>query len=79
MRLILKQGFTLALAGILLGGMCAWGLAGALSSLLFEIKPHDVVAYMAAAVLFCAVALAACLVPARRATHIDPMVALHYE
>jgi len=79
MRLILRQGLALAFAGIVLGGLCAWAMTGAIASLLFEIKPDDATTFLAAAVLFCAVALAACLAPARRATRVDPMVALRYE
>jgi predicted permease len=79
MRLILKQGGGLALAGIALGCACAWGLTRWMVSLLFEVAPADALTFGAVAILFCAVALAACYVPARRATRVDPMVALRYE
>jgi predicted permease len=79
MRLILRQGSSLALAGIALGVVCAWGVTRAMMSLLFEVAPADPATFFAVAVLFCAVALAACYVPARRATRVDPMAALHYE
>jgi putative ABC transport system permease protein len=79
MRLILKQGGGLALAGIALGCACAWGLTRWMASLLFEVAPADALTFGAVAILFCAVALAACYVPARRATRVDPMVALRYE
>jgi len=79
MRLILKQGAALALAGVALGLACAWALTRSMASLLFEIEPTDAAAFCAAAILFCAVALAACYVPARRATRVDPMVALRCE
>jgi putative ABC transport system permease protein len=79
MRLVLMQGSRLALAGIALGFICAWGLTRMMTSLLFEVKPTDWVTFFAVAGLFCAVALAACYVPARRAAHVDPMVCLRYE
>jgi|HubBroStandDraft_1064217.scaffolds.fasta_scaffold02653_8 predicted permease len=79
MRLILQQGATLALAGIALGCGCAWALTRSMASLLFEVQPTDAPTFCGAAILFCAVALAACYVPARRATRVDPMVALRYE
>jgi putative ABC transport system permease protein len=79
MRLVLKQGSVLALIGIALGFACAWALTGSMASLLFEVGPTDTVTFVGAAILFCAVALAACYVPARRATRVDPMVSLRYE
>jgi predicted permease len=79
MRLVLKQGATLALTGIALGFGCAWALTRSIASLLFEVNPTDAPTFIGAALLFCAVALAACYVPARRATRVDPMVALRYE
>ena len=48
-------------------------------SLLFEVKPTDLPTFLAVACLFCAVALAACYVPARRATRVDPLVSLRAE
>jgi ABC-type antimicrobial peptide transport system permease subunit len=50
-----------------------------MTSLLFEVKPTDAPTFIGVAMLFCAVALAACYVPARRATRLDPMTALRYE
>lgn len=79
MRLVLMQGSRLALAGIALGFVCAWGLTRLMTSLLFEIKPTDGVTFFAVAGLFCAVALAACYLPARCATRVDPIVCLRYE
>jgi putative ABC transport system permease protein len=76
MRLILKQGASLALAGIGLGLACAWGVTRWMTSLLFEVAPADAPTFCGAAVLFCAVALAACYVPAHRATRVDTMVSL---
>ena len=79
MRMVLKQGSSLAFTGIGLGIVSAWGLTRLMTSLLFEIKPTDAATFLGAAVLFGAVALAACYVPARRATKVDPMISLRYE
>jgi predicted permease len=79
MRLVLQQGAALALTGIALGCVCAWALTRSLASLLFEVKPTDGLTFVGAAILFCVVALAACYLPARRATRVDPMIALRYE
>ncbi|MGA8104775.1 MAG: ABC transporter permease [Candidatus Acidiferrales bacterium] len=79
LRLVLKQGANLALAGIALGVAGAWCLTRLMTSLLFEVKPTDAPTFFGVALSFCLVALAACYVPARRATRLDPMVALRYE
>jgi predicted permease len=79
MRLVLQQGAALALTGIALGCVCAWALTRSLASLLFEVKPTDGLTFVGAAILFCVVGLAACYLPARRATRVDPMIALRYE
>ena len=79
MRMVLKQGSRLALPGIALGILCAWGLTRLMTSLLFKVKPTDAATFLTTAVLFGAVALAACYIPARRATRVDPMVSLRYE
>lgn len=76
---VLKHGAKLALAGIAAGSACAWGLTRLMTSLLFEVKPTDAPTFFAVAILFSAVAVAACYIPARRAMCVDPMVALHYE
>jgi predicted permease len=79
LRLILRQGSTLAFAGIALGFACAWLTARSIASLLFQVQPTDASTFFAVAALFCAVALAACYFPARRATHVDPMISLRTE
>jgi ABC-type antimicrobial peptide transport system permease subunit len=79
MQLVLRQGSKMAIAGIALGFACAWFAARSIASLLFEVKPTDLPTFLAVAGMFCAVALAACYFPARRATHVDPLVSLRAE
>jgi predicted permease len=79
LRLILGQGAGMALLGVLLGLFLAFGLTGLISSQLFGITPHDPLTFAGVALIFVIVALAACYLPARRATRVDPMVALRYE
>jgi ABC-type antimicrobial peptide transport system permease subunit len=78
-RLILRQGILLTLGGLVLGIAGALALTRFLSGLLFEVKPSDPVIYAAVSILLAVVAIAACLIPARRATKVDPLVALRYE
>lgn len=79
MRLVLKQGGILWLQGIALGFACTWAVTRWMRSLLFEVQPTDAVTFVIVAILFCAVAAAACYVPARRATRVDPAISLRYE
>jgi predicted permease len=78
-RMVVHQGALLALAGIAVGVLAAWGLARYLRSLLYEVSPSDPVAFAAMTVLLFVVALAASYVPARRAGRIDPVQALKVE
>jgi len=79
MQNVLGQGAGLAFAGITLGLVSAWTLTRVLTSLLFEVKPTDPLTFASVAFAFCLVVVAACYIPARRATRVDPMVALRYE
>jgi predicted permease len=79
MSMVLRQGMTLVGIGSALGLMLAAGASRLLTRLLFGIPPLDPLTYGGAAVLFATIGLAACYLPARRATRIDPLVALRYE
>jgi ABC-type antimicrobial peptide transport system permease subunit len=79
MRLILREGSIVALAGIALGFACALVVTKLMASLLYETKPTDTATFFAVAMLFTATCLAACCVPALRATRVQPMIALRCE
>jgi predicted permease len=78
-RLVLTQGLTLALVGIVLGLLGAAGATRALRSLLFEVQPGDPTTFLVVGTILTAVTLVASYVPARRAATIDPVVALRAE
>ncbi|HWN11670.1 MAG TPA: ABC transporter permease [Pyrinomonadaceae bacterium] len=79
LRLVLNQGMRVALIGIVIGLGGAFALTRLLASMLFEVSPTDLRTFSAVAVLLAAVALCACFIPARRATKVDPLVALRNE
>jgi ABC-type antimicrobial peptide transport system permease subunit len=78
LRLIVAEGAKLTFVGTLIGIVGALALTRVMSSLLFEVKPGDPAIFAAVAILLALVAFAACYIPARRATQVDPMVALRY-
>jgi len=79
LRLVQRQGMVVALIGIVLGLGAAFAMARTMTTMLFEVKPTDPVTYAGVSVLLALFALAAILLPARRATKVDPMVALRHE
>jgi len=79
LKLILKQGLIIALAGIAIGSLGAYILMRLLQSLLFEVSSNDASTYAVVAGALFLIALLACYLPARRATRVDPLVALRYE
>jgi putative ABC transport system permease protein len=79
LALILKQGVKLTLSGIGVGLAAAFALTRWLESLLFGVRPTDALTFAAIALLLLLVALLACWIPARRATKVDPLIALRTE
>jgi putative ABC transport system permease protein len=79
MDLVLRRGLALTFGGLLLGIAGALALARTLSNLLYGVRPTDPATFAGVAALLAVAALAACAIPARRATRVDPLVALRHE
>ncbi len=79
LKMVLGRGLKLVLIGIAIGALAALAATRVMASFLFNVSVYDPVTFVSVAGIFVMVALAACLIPARRATNVDPMVALHYE
>ena len=79
LRLVLSAGLKLALIGIAVGVVLSFAVTRFLSSLLFGVRATDLFTFSALSILLIVVSLIACYLPARRATKVDPLVALKYE
>lgn len=79
LRLVLRSGLRLVLIGLVFGLVASFALSRLLSSLLYGVTAHDPLAFVGNAALLLGVAALACLLPALRATRVDPMIALRAE
>jgi ABC-type antimicrobial peptide transport system permease subunit len=79
LQLVIKQGLKLVVVGIFIGLGGAWALTRLMSTLLFGVTPTDLLTLVSVALTLILVALLACFIPARRATRVDPLVALREE
>jgi ABC-type antimicrobial peptide transport system permease subunit len=76
---VLTEGARLAALGLALGLAGSLAATRLIATMLFGVKPNDPLTFTAVAVILGSVTLAACYIPSRRATRVDPMVALRYE
>ena len=77
--MIVMQGFQLAALGLVIGAAAAFALTRAMSSILFGVQPADPVTFGATIAILLAVSVAACAIPALRASRVDPLIALRDE
>ena len=79
LRLVLVQFMRLTVIGVALGLVASYALTRLMTSLLFGVTATDITTFVLVSIGLSLVALVACLIPARRATRVDPLVALRYE
>jgi ABC-type antimicrobial peptide transport system permease subunit len=79
LSLVLSQGLKLAAVGVIAGAIGAFALTRLIRSLLYDVNSFDPLTFASMALLLGAVTVAACIIPARRATKVDPLIALRYE
>lgn len=79
LAMIVRQGMGVVIGGMLAGILGAFGMARLLATFLYGVKPNDAVTFSASFLILAAVALAACAIPAHRASKVDPLIALRYE
>ena len=79
LNLVVNEGMKMVLAGVAIGMVGGLALGRTVSSLVFGVPVHDPLTFVLVAVVLTAIALAACIIPARRAARVDPMVALREE
>jgi len=78
-RLVLGQGLKLVIVGVIAGAVGAFGMTRVIRSLLFGVTPTDTVTFIVVSLMLILIALIACTAPARRATRVDPLIALRNE
>jgi ABC-type antimicrobial peptide transport system permease subunit len=79
LRLVLKEGLTPALLGAIMGLLASWGLTRLVQRFLYGVKPLDAMTFSVATLILFGIAVLACVVPARRAMQVEPVIALRYE
>jgi ABC-type antimicrobial peptide transport system permease subunit len=79
LKMVLRYAMTLVVIGTLVGLAGAYAVTRVMSSLLFQVTPTDLVTFVGVPLILLLVALLACLIPARRATKVDPLLTLRYE
>jgi putative ABC transport system permease protein len=79
LKLVVKGGIVLALSGVAIGVVIAFGLTRLLAALLFGVTPTDALTFASGSLAIVAVAVLACYIPARRATKVDPLLAMRDE